>query len=171
MTTGESLTRGTIWIALSLYTAGELLRAARNRSAVRAYPKWLYSIACVFFLAHVVSAFQFYHHWSHAAAYDETARQTAAAIGVRSGGGLLLNYAFAILWMVDVFWQWIQPRSHSRRPRSVDRFVRFLFFFMIINGAVVFARSPMRWFGLLLSILLAASWWLWTKPLDPATTN
>src|SRR6266700_4246784 len=38
--------------------------------------------------SHVVSAFHFHHHWSHAAEYEETARRTAELFGVRSGAGL-----------------------------------------------------------------------------------
>ena len=152
MSSGELLTRGSVWLALSLYTAGEIARTSPNRSKLSRY---LNSLGCAAFLAHVAFAFQFHHHWSHEAAYEETARQSAELIGWRWGGGLYLNYAFAAIWTFVAIAQW----NGSRLQSSARWLVRGFFFFMILNGAVIFAKSPMRWFGLLLCVILAACWW------------
>ena len=72
-------------------------------------------LGCAFFVAHVVCAFSFYHHWSHAAAYLETARQTGEMTGFRWGGGIFLNYLIAAAWAADVLWWWLAPENFARR--------------------------------------------------------
>ena len=109
------------------------------------------------FIAHVVSAFHFYHSWSHTAAYAETARQTAAVFGWNSGVGLYVNYLFATVWVTDAFWSWTS--TYAARRAWIARAIRAFFWFMIFNGAVVFAHGPVRAFGLLLSLVLIACWW------------
>jgi len=142
---GEALTRGTVWLALTLYVASELAARRSHRGAAR----WLNALGCSAFLAHVACAFQFYHHWSHSAAYADTARQTAQLTGWNSGAGLYINYFFALVWVATV----ITP------PRGpIIGMVRGFFLFMIFNGAVVFVHSPIRWFGLLLCVALIGCW-------------
>ena len=136
----EWLTRGTVWIAISLYVASE---AAGRR--------WLNRLGCIAFLAHVACAFHFYHSWSHAAAHADTVRQTAEAVGWNSGVGLYINYLFAVVWIAIAFGSWKSP--------ALLWAVRGFFWFMIFNGAVVFAQGPMRAFGLLLCLVLIAAWW------------
>jgi len=142
---GEALTRGTVWLALTLYVASELATRRSHSTAAR----WLNAIGCAAFLAHVACAFQFYHHWSHFAAYADTARQTAELTGWNSGTGLFINYLFALVWVATVI----------TRPRgAIIGIVRGFFLFMIFNGAVVFVHSPIRWFGLLLCVALIGCW-------------
>lgn len=159
MNSGESLTRLAIWLALGAYAIGAatLLRArGRDRWLRRA--RWVWTFGCALFVAHVAAAFTYYHHWSHAAAYRETARQTAAFIGWPSGAGLFLNYFFGIAWLADVLWWWTAPAHWSRRPAWLSRLWHGFAFFMVLNGAVIFAHGPMRWLGLALCLLLAALW-------------
>ena len=150
---GESLTRGTVWLALTLYVAGEIvMRRASSSVAARR----LNTLGSVAFLAHVACAFHFYHAWSHSVAYADTARQTAEMVGWNSGAGLYVNYLFAAVWVADALWGWI---TLAARPVWVTWAIRAFFWFMIFNGAVVFAHGPMRGYGLLLSLALIGSWW------------
>jgi hypothetical protein len=157
MDIGAWLTRGTIWVALSLYVASEIAGVLHRRRATTGW-RWLNSIGCAAFQAHFLCAFHFYHHWSHAAAYAETARRTAEFSGLHWGGGLYLNYAMALVWLVEVFWAWANPISHQRRPAWMTWTVRGFFWFMIFNGAVVFVPSAARWIGLMLCATLAVCW-------------
>lgn len=160
----ECLTRGTVWVALSLYVAAEMV-AAFGRGAPRiATARWLNSLGVTVFLLHVICAFHFYHHWSHAIAYADTARQTAEFSGWNWGGGLYLNYLFAFVWLGELIWSWARPTAYARRSSWIRWVIRSFFMFMIFNGAVVFARSPMRWYGLVLCGLLAGCWWRPGKP-------
>src|SRR4051812_12164745 len=95
---GETLTRGTVWLALTLYVVSQFAARCSHPGAAR----WLKALGCATFLAHVACAFQFYHHWSHSAAYENTARQTAQLTGWNSGAGLFINYLFAFVWMATV---------------------------------------------------------------------
>src|SRR6267378_8615306 len=140
MDTGEWLTRGTVWLALSLYVGCEMAAARRVGESFRA-PRRLNTAGCIAFLAHVACAFQFYHHWSHAVAYAETARQTAEFSGWNWGGGLYINDAFALVWLGEVVWSWANPNSYLKRENWVGWAVRSFFLFMMFNGAVVFVHS------------------------------
>src|SRR6266849_9648535 len=141
---GDALTRWTIRVALALAVAALAARIGhRNRSARLAW-----TVGCLAYLAHIVCAFHFYHDWSHSHAYAATARDTAAEFGLDWGGGLYFNYAFTLVWIVDVLWWWVHPATYETRPRWVNVAVYGFFVFMAFNGAVVFASNPIRWFSL-----------------------
>jgi hypothetical protein len=159
----EWLTRGTVWLALSFYVAAEMA-VAFKRGAARSLARWLSALGVAAFLLHVICAFYFYHQWSHAVAYADTARQTAEFSGWNWGGGLYVNYLFTLVWLGELVWWWASPTTFVRRPRWIGRGVRAFFMFMIFNGAVVFVQSPLRWYGLALCALLLISWWrLWKQ--------
>jgi hypothetical protein len=161
MNFGELVTRTTVWLALTFYAASETLRVLRRD---RLEISWRLSTAgCVCFLGHMVTAFHFFYNWSHTDAYADTARQSKALTGWDSGDGLYLNYLFALVWLSEVVWVQISPKTYSARPVFWGWTVRAFFLFMVFNGAFVFARSNMRWFGLVLCLFLAGSWWLQIK--------
>lgn len=155
MDTGEWLTRGSIWVALALYVAGELA-SARSWSVAR----WLSMLGCAAFLAHVACAFHFHYQWSHTIAYTDTARQTEQFTDWNWGGGLYINYLFALVWLGEVVWLWAKPDSYLQRHAWATWLVRGFFLLMMFNGAVVFVVGNMRWFGLILCSALVICWWL-----------
>lgn len=68
--------------------------------------RWLWTIGGIALLAHAAAAFQFQHHWSHAAAWEHTRAQTLALTGWNSGHGLYANYAMTAWWLWDIVgWQ------------------------------------------------------------------
>lgn len=158
MDTGELLTRATIWAALGCCT----LSAASGWVALE-LPPWqsvarcAWTAGCVAYLAHVISAFNYYHDWSHPAAYRETARRTAEIFGWNWGGGLFVNYAFTIAWITDVIWWW-KPESYQRRPRFLVTTWHAFFLLMVFSATVVFERGLVRWFGLMLCLSMAFLW-------------
>ena len=102
MTIGTLLTVWSARIAFLLYAAA--LAAWLTGFPRAARLAWISGF--LVYLSHVGSAFHFHHHWSHAAAYEETARQTAELFGIRSGGGLYFNYAFTCVWALDAIRIW-----------------------------------------------------------------
>ena len=159
MDTGQWLTRGTIWLALSLYVASEIIQFARRSNTSGRVACTLNSLGCAAFIAHVACAFHFHHHWSHDAAYADTARQTAAYFGWDWGGGLYFNYALLLLWLGQVTSSWIRPDGSPPRANWPLWLARGFVLLMMVNGAVIFARSPMKWFRLLLCVTLLVCWW------------
>ncbi len=144
MELGESLTRWTVRLAMALYVVSLALRwSARCRRPWLGRP-WLgmarlaWTGGCILFLAHVACAFNFFHGWSHAAAYQHTARRTEETIGIFWGGGLYLNYAFTLVWLADVLWWWRGLEQYERRGRAVEWGVQAFLAFMAFNGTVVF---------------------------------
>jgi len=137
VTGGEALLRWSIRAAFVLYAAA-LAGWLRRRPRLAG---WCWSLGCLTYLAHVAVAFHFYHGWSHAAAYRDTARLASEMIGVDWGGGLYLNYAFTAAWAADVL---------SRRRLTASRWripLHAFLAFMWINATVVFGRGWMRWLG------------------------
>ena len=94
------------------------------------------------YVIHVAAAFQFRHHWSHAVAFEDTARQTAAQFGMWWGGGLYFNYVFTAVWIFDVIWLWRSADSYSGRPRWITAAIQSFMAFMFFNAVVVFVSGP-----------------------------
>ncbi len=107
------------------------------------------------FMAHLVAAFQFYHHWSHTHAFDDTAEQTRQMIGIAFGHGIYLSYAFAAVWCCDVAWWWLGKSSYDSRPGWLTLLIHGYLLFIALNGAIVFEGGVTRWGGLAASAMLA----------------
>jgi hypothetical protein len=154
----EELTQWTAWLAMGALgaSAAASLRAAPAQAAAERLNRWLWTLACGLLVIHVVCAFQFQHHWSHAAAYAHTARQTAEYVGLEWGGGLYFNYLLLLVWTGDVAWWWIGPQSYRKRPAFIAWFVNGFLTFMVFNAAVVFAEGPLRWLALGVMLILGA---------------
>lgn len=109
--------------------------------------------AAFIYLIHIAAAFQFVHHWSHAAAYEHTAQQTARITGWHSGGGVWINYLIALWWPLDLLW--ICRKGIDKLPRWYVRIMHASLGFIIFNATVVF--GPKWWvaLGLILLVYLA----------------
>lgn len=165
MTAGELLTYCTVRLAVLLYLASlaaGLLGSSAHCPAARA----LWTAGCLLLWAHVLCAFHFIHHWSHEAAYRNTARQTLELTGWDSGGGVYLNYLFLLVWAADAAWWWIGPASYAARPAAARWLVHGLLAFIIFNGAVVFAEGAMRWISLAGFVVVVSAWLMrrWQGP-------
>ncbi len=152
---GELLTHWTVRIAFGLYVLALAVQLAAPRSAVRnRFFRLCWTAGCLAFVVHVACAFHFFHGWSHADAYRETARQTAELTGVASGAGLYLNYAFMVAWALDVARSW-RGNGPMRRARWIPPLLHAFFAFMWFNATVVFPTGPTRWAGVAAFAVLA----------------
>jgi hypothetical protein len=115
----------------------------------------LWTGGLLLFLLHVGCAFHFFHHWSHQAAYEATARQTAEVVGLDWGGGLFANYIFALVWAVDAAWWWLRPIHYLSRPASVEWTVQGFMIFIAFNSTVVFGRGAIQRLGGTATLFLA----------------
>ena len=160
MSSGEFLTRGTIWISILSYAVGCVVFAIASRQTH--LDKWVrlaWTVGCAALVVHFVCAFHFYHSWSHESAYVDTARQTANVFKVNWGGGLFINYAVATLWFADVAWWWFAGvGSYRRRPWLITLIWHSVLIFIIFNATVVFKDGLTRWIGLLVCLTLCLSW-------------
>jgi len=144
------LIRGTALAALALYTAALVVRMhARGRPAWGTIARALWSAGCAVFLLHVGCAFHLVHGWSHAAAYDATARETLEIVGWNWGGGLYANYLFTAVWAFDAAWWWYDASAYTARPRVVEGLVQGFLGFMAVNATIVFGEGTARWFGIM----------------------
>ena len=162
MSRGELLTRITIWLAILAYAVGSVAFAlARRRTRRDSATRIVWTIACLCLVAHVVWAFQFYHGWSHEAAYHETARQTQEVVGLNWGGGLFINYILLAGWIIDVgWWWWSGLNSYRQRPWQLVAAWHGFLIFMIFNATVVFKAGTVRWVGLCICGILGAAWFV-----------
>ncbi len=150
---GPALTLWSIRFALICYAlalAALLVDARRFGSAARI----LWTVGVGLFVFHVLCAFNVYHDWSHAHAYQHTAEVTERYTGWKVGVGIYFNYVFLIVWLGDALAWWLWPASYPRRTRVFTLAIHLFLFFMAFNGAVVFAAGPTRWWGVALSLLL-----------------
>jgi hypothetical protein len=162
--TGESITLWTVRLAVTFYA---LALASRiwpgGKSPTSGRTLWTMGYAC--FVVHVLCAFHFYHHWSHQAAWQETARQTREFTGMDSGSGLLANYAFLAVWGVDVLWWWVSPTAYQDRYWGIEFVIQSYLAFITFNATVVFATGFSRWLGIALSLMLIGVVKLWPSSL------
>jgi len=158
--TGEAVVRVSIWLSLGAWGIAEWWRARDAGASVpHARARFAWTLGAGFALLHALAAFHVHHGWSHAAAVAETARQTENTLGVRVGAGVYVNYAFLAVWIADVLWWWLSPASFATRPRAVDTATRLFLLFMVVNGAIVFARGPVRLLAVVLVTALAGAWY------------
>jgi hypothetical protein len=148
--TGAAITLWTARLAVAFYLGRLLLRAGRASNAPAPIEAAVWACAAAVFLTHVATAFQFHHQWSHAAAYEHTARRTAALTGFNWGGGLYLNYALTAWWPADAIAVCIAARRGRPLPRWYARSADLFFGFMILNATVVFGS---RWW-----LAVAGAW-------------
>ncbi len=163
MDIGEILTRGTIWVSIAGYAIGSVLFAmpsSSRRSAMwDSAARVIWTIACASLIAHFISACQFYHGWSHAAAYADTARQTRETFGLNWGGGVFINYALLLGWMLDIGWWWGGGLdSYRKRPKAFVVAWHGFLIFIIFNATVVFADGIVRWVGAGICLVLTLAW-------------
>jgi len=162
---GVALTKWTIWVALLGYAVGASgLLIARREPRWSSLARLAWTVGCVAYLGHVYSAFQFYHGWSHASAFQETARQTRETVGWEVGEGLFVSYFFTAAWLADVVWWWrVGAESYLRRPRVFTLALHVFFFFVVFNATVVFESGAVRWLGLTLCLSLTVLGWTTAK--------
>lgn len=149
---GEFITRILIWMALILY-AGSVVCFVENQIRIA---RWLRTIGCLLYLAHVAAAFGYYHDWSHHEAARSTAAETEAVTGIKTGLGIYVNYLFTLVWSADVLYWWLAGNSrYVSRRLAISISLHAFFVFMILNGAIIFANGPARIIGaVLLSVVL-----------------
>jgi hypothetical protein len=150
------IVRGTMILATVAWAAGEALMRRSPASDRLARAIWTIGIALA--VIHVVLAFHWVYGWSHEAAVQATARQTAARFGWGWRGGIFVNYVFLTLWLADVCWWWRAPASHASRPVRIEMARRALFTFMFVNGAVIFASGIGRLAGIASVALVLLAW-------------
>ena len=102
------------------------------RTSAGRWIRWCWTWAAVCYFAHIIAAFQFFYHWSHQAAFQ----QTRLSSGV--GEGLYVSYLFTAIWAADVTWWWVRPAEYALRPKWIGRTVHAFMAFMIFNGTVVY---------------------------------
>ena len=160
MNSGEFLTRGTIWVAIAAYAIGCVVFATARRPNADRWARLAWTVGCAALLMHFMSAYHFFHDWSHASAYADTARQTAEVFRVNWGGGLFINYAVAALWFADVTWWWFAGLdSYRRRPWLITILWHGFLIFILFNATVVFKDGLVRWLGLFVCVILVVSWY------------
>ncbi len=148
----------TAWGAFALWFGAEdsLLRHHHRRA------RHLWTAAAAVLALHIAAAFQWQHHWSHAAAVSATAEQTASVTGWSWGGGVWINYAMLTFWSVDVVRWWRSTGTgESNLPHPA---LRCLFAFLWFQGAVVFAHGVPRAVAGSVFVWLALRIWLGRRP-------
>jgi hypothetical protein len=151
---GELIIRWSARIAVGCYISrlvcdfGRPLGTPSQESA-----RWWWTMGCLSFVLHVIAAFHFEHHWSHAAAYEATSRRTAEMTGWNSGLGLYINEAFLVLWMSDTFFWWRD--LYWPRHRRIYWSIQSVFAFLMLQATAIF--GPPFWIPVVAVVILFLS--------------
>ena len=141
----DLVTRQTARVAILFWGIASAALLLRRREGARA----AWTVGCGTFLVHVATAFDRVHGWSHAAAVEHVESVSGF------GPGLFVSYLFTAVWVVDVFWWWVDRPGYDARPVWLDRGVHIVFAFLVFNGTVVYESGFIRLAGLILFALLA----------------
>jgi hypothetical protein len=156
----QFLVFGTISASVVCWAAAEVLRQ-----------RGLWAAGALLAVVHATAAFVTFYGGSHEIARVETMRQTAALTGLSFNGGIYVNYAFLAVWAADAVWWLATPQSYLGRPRVLSVAVRGFIFFIIVNGAVIFADGWARVLGAVSVMLVLASWFLRRSSRRAASTT
>jgi len=154
MRAGALLIYSTIFLALGGYVIGALATVACGRFEERRWMRYAWAAGAVLLLIHIGCAFHFQHHWSHADAITETARQTRELTGIDWGGGIYFNYLFAGVWLFDAIWWLVAQKSHRNRPYAVTIAIHAFMLFIVFNATVVFGGWQARMVGIAICVIL-----------------
>jgi len=118
-----------------------------------AFIRLFWTLGLLTLLIHCAIAFGVAHGWSHAAAVEHV-RRTAGF-----GGGIVVNYLFCVVWLVDVVWWWLKPAGYLARARWVEWSVNGFLGFLVFNATVVFGAEKLRGTYVFLVGLLFLFFW------------
>lgn len=154
----------TIWIALALFAIGQTGQRPLRDGRRLPWTWWASACGVVLLAIHILIAFEVRHGWSHPAAVEDTARQTASVYGFNWGGGIYANYLFVAAWMFDL-WSGLRESLVTQRVRKTVRVLQRVFYVIVIlNAAVIFVPGPRRILGIALVLALL---WIWRRPMTP----
>ena len=143
----QAIVFGSISAAVIAWALAEFLRS-----------RWLWAAGATLAAIHSAAAFDVFYNWSHATARELTMRQTAALTGVNFAGGIYVNYVFLGVWIADAAWRLVAPKSYETRPRPLTLATHGFIFFIIVNGAVIFADGWARVVGAAATSLVIFQW-------------
>lgn len=155
---GEMQTRNTVRLSLGWYTISLCLMMRLKKSDWPAetrlgrFTRWCWTWAFLCFLTHLATAFHYYHHWSHAHAYQITFERSGV------GEGIYSLYFFVGIGLADALWWWMRPNEYAERSAWFDRVIHAFMLFIVFNGMIVFESGAVRWAGIVLFILWTAMW-------------
>jgi len=155
---GDALTRNTIRLSLAWYAAALFLMMRLSPADWRAatllgrLARWCWTWGVICFLVHLAMAFQYFHHWSHAHAFEHT-RQVSGV-----GEGIYFSYLFTLLWLADAAWWRLAPSSYAARPAWLGRALHAFMLFIVFNGTIIYESGPIRWTSAVAFALLAIIW-------------
>ena len=155
---GPELIAWTVRLGILCFTAVLGVWAAGcTGPAIDRYLRWVWTGGWFLFFFHMLAAFHFQHHWSHAHAVADTARQTLELIGWEFGGGVYFNYLFLLLWGADLVLWW-QGKQSADWYRPLRRMLIGYLIFIAFNGVVVFKSGWLRWAGTAATLGLSGIW-------------
>lgn len=149
--------------AISLLLAVRQRPSEKSSRAIAVF----WTAGVVGLMIHMVCAFHFQFHWSHAAALKHTALRTYEVTKWSWPGGLYINYVFLLFWIWEAIRIWRESLGMSPvASQSWHRFVNGVFLFMMFNATVVF--GPWHW--TVATVMFALVWlYLWKfTPTDSA---
>jgi hypothetical protein len=117
-------------MVVALMVSGWALMIVSPTGVTLARLVWTLGVVTLFI--HIVLAFWLAHDWSHDSAVERV-REVGGF-----GGGIVASYLFALVWLCDVAWWWINPGSYAKRQRWIVWSIHVYLAFIVLNAAVVF---------------------------------
>ncbi len=104
-----------------------------------------WTVGTLLYLTHMITAFAWFHQWSHAAAMEHTAEITARVTGIDWGGGIWFNHGFTLICVLETVVWWMRPQWITGRRRFLNFLIYGYCVFIGFNATVIFAPGWLRW--------------------------
>jgi hypothetical protein len=149
--------RITAWLSLAAWVYAEWSRAAAGDQA--GAPRTTFTAGLLAMVVHSALAFALRYDFSQEAALLDAARQIEEVTGRPSSPrGFYANHAFMAWWSLEAAAWWRDPAGYAGRALVLVWASRLVFAFMFANGAIVFARGPVRALGVAGLLAVIAAW-------------
>lgn len=154
----DSWTSGTATLAFVLYVVSFVVLLG---SQGRWRPALAFEAAAwLILVVHVMFAFHEHHGWSHAAAEQHVANETAQTIGLRWGGGIYFNHAMLLLWAVSMGRRGVQRSTLAKGPNRFHQLINVYVLLMWISATIVFGSTAFRILGITGLVLISGAYCL-----------
>lgn len=147
---------GVCWFMATLIDLHANIERSRHRQTARVI---FWRCGCLMLWVHILATWQLIHGGRWSAAWQQTADETAAVVGIRTGVGIWFNLLTLALWTGDCLLSLAGRRGIDSTSGPGHRWLEGYLAFMWFQAAVVFPRGPVRLAGSIAFLILLGVWW------------
>lgn len=154
--TSDGIAHVSAWLVVATYV---LALISEFRRLDEKYRRLIWAAGALSLLGHTLWTMLVVHQGSFQEAFDHTSKKTEQLVGMPIGAGLYVNFAMLAIWLADAAAWCIVPNWRISRQKYLLP-MHFVFGFLFLNAAIVFASTEGRILGLAALAIIVVAWLL-----------